>query len=356
MSQTALYHSTSTWNMISVAKTLIQKATGYTWMSLPMIRVPDVALSQIVKTTFRQTSFFNDLAEDGTLYWKHGDGHPGYLEGDDYEVTLTYRGRTTKAIARAKVEAGAMSLAAFNAYRHADLQGNIIPKLNSRSMQRIERDFHRRLRSTAYWGAALTFSNGPLDVPAANQKPYMEFETHLNTNVRPILQLGDYEIHVYWSPAVRTSFGNHPDYTGRGGADINLARGLNPDEITNRFASAHGIDPNNIHCADSVVGRDGSANIVQDGETPTTLEFLTEKLFAVQLLPKQKVFDLVDRPEVDKPDGALGVCMGGNLLPDTIDNQAGKTEDFRVTWGHGIQRLRTDVTMGWHWDGDTIVT
>lgn len=355
MSQVALYHSTSVWTLLSIAKSLIQKMSGFTWMTAPMVRVPNVAISQIHKVKYSLPYLANNIAEAEEIYWKHGDNHPGYIEHDSYEVEITYRGRTTKAIPRPRIEQRNMGLAEFNSYRHADLLQNIVPRLNSRAAQRIERDFHRKLRSTTLFGAAKTFTNGPLSAPASNQAPYKEFDTFMNDYVLPIAQYEGFEVHLYWSPPVRSAFANHPDYTGRGGGDIDLSRGLNATQITQRFADAHGIPVENIHLCNSITSRNGSGQDVQDGESDN-IEFLTKKMFSVQLYPTKKEFDLVDNPGVDKPDGSLCIAMGDDLLPDMMTNEAGKTEEFRTTWGHGIFSPRaSEIQLGWHWDGDTIV-
>jgi hypothetical protein len=355
----SLYRRTDVRTLLSVGRSALHKLDYLIWPLFPVALVPSVDADQVKRVDYKLPALAASLPEDESFLWSPGDDPTPEFEMDLVDVSLSYKGRSTKRVRRDAVRIDEMSEADFGSLRFRD-SSQILPMMLRQAALQVEASLYAKLSNTSTW-ATTTFTNGPLSAEASysTQKPVRDIEEYLNVNMRPLAALMGYELWCVTNTIGLTNVALHPEYSGInvtvsaiGDARRTAQRdGAYREMLVARLKEMHGFS--------RVLVMDGIKTSAREGQSDS-IGFITGSsgFFAIYLV-KPGTFDHsgVDTPGPEEAaDGALVLTMpkrlvrGGNgdnaalmgLFPDNYLDEEKKSEFFRVIWGHDWNTPRTN--------------
>ena len=228
--------------------------------------------------------------------------------------------------------------------RFQDLRGNLVPGLQGQAYIEIDRTLVDYLQQTAVWGAAKTFTNGPIQGNSAAMTPIEE----INDGLIEFAQYNQFDLVSIMDETTAMVLRQATAY--RSGADSQLM--LPEQQFINNFKSYHNLDKVIILKSAKNKSRPGqTADIVTTGRG----------LLWFGCVDKRPSFTISaqDQSPDNKPDGALAFGYSRLPTPDNWIEKSEFTEYFRTTTSFGFfnPRLASDgVVLGFFYDPASILT
>lgn len=358
----SLYRQTESRTLLSVGASALQKIDNFCHLKAPRCILPSVEVDQIKKVTKSIPMLANSLAEDEMFLWASGDGPTPTIEHTDVDVDFEYRGYSSKRIPLVALAENQISQQQFAKKRFGDAY-RFLPLLTRRVLTVRERLFTTFLQSTTIHGAAQSFTNGPLDVPASNQAPLSQVDSYLRANMDPIQQMFGFQKVAAVNLSALETFRHHPEFIGRA-----VWQGAGDGK---QFMSIEGVISIMKECwrLDDVWILDAIHTTAADGETDAIAHIAGSAGFLGIYLIKPGVTDLStekDSSETDYPDGAVVMLeprvtgaqkaetRGINF--DSYVNDETKMEYWRALHGCGFKAIRTSesgIDLSVIWDSIT---
>lgn len=340
------YLTTARRTLLAVGKSVLPSIDGFAHLKCPRAIVPSITVDQVKDVVFDIPALANAFAEDEVHRWMPGDSSPGQVEHDTVSVTLSYKGYSTKVYRLDGLRANELSAAQFQRRRFGDAAQRF-PILFRRALTIREIQFYNYISSTSVFGAAQSFTNGPLTTPSSNQDPLGQVDDYLVANMNPIQSLTGFKKVMLINPTALAAFRQHPALTGvsvfngAGGSDALISNQQAIDIMADRWD------------LDDVWKMDALKTTAQSGETDA-LGYVTGSTgFMGIYLVKPGVFDLstgADEPTRDYPDGAFVMAeprVAGSsngemrgLNPDSYTDDEKASEFYRVIYGHDFKTPR----------------
>lgn len=316
----------------------------FLWPMLPLCRVTSFRGGWSGSTTFPLPKLATFLTNQ-MLPWQPGQSRPQARAVAEDTFTIRSTGRAPRSISYPDGLQGPQRLLWLS---------QRIPALLSEMWIGMDYGLAAFLANATNFGAAKTFTNGPLQTPTAwaTQNPISDIQTKTQS-IRVYNDGVNFKYICIMDRFVADVLRQHPAYTGAAYTDgatavsgAGVPAAMPDDAFIAKFKAIHGFD-------DVYIGR-SAMNSAVPGQTEMVAS-TTNRLLWMGVVARQSVFDLRTPQLAQYPDGAFTLAIG--RVPSVDENKAPREAvvfvdaDVEYDWN----AIRGSAFGVW-WDPATIFT
>lgn len=227
--------------------------------------------------------------------------------------------------------------------RFEDLRSKLIPGLQGQAMVSMDKKLAAFCQDVAIWGAAKTFTNGPLQ----SNSPLMLPVEEINNELMELEHFNMFERTCIMDITTRTALRQNTAY--RDGAN---SQNMLTDELFEaKFKSNHNID--------KLIVLGSANNRARTGQTPN-IKSTARGLLWFGMTDPNMSYNISANPSdsTQLPDGALVLAYDQLPTADTFPKYEQKLEYFRSSVSFGFanpRKLSDDEAMGFFFDPASIL-